>query len=158
MQSGQRAGTIAAVAALAIDQATKAAALAAAPYLLGRGLPVMPGLNLTLIRNPGISFGLLGTVPWWALAIAGAAIILWLVREMWRARDRRAAIGFGLIVGGALGNVLDRLRFGGVTDFIDLHAGRFRWPAFNLADVAIFCGALLLIWVTMRGERRPRTP
>ena len=137
-------GGTALLAALAIDQASKALIVAAAARLAG-GVPVAPGFNLVFGRNSGVTFGLFGDVPWWALTIAAAAICLWLLRLMITAPTRTEALAAGLIVGGALGNVIDRLRFGAVTDFLDFYVGTWHWPAFNLADVAVVCGAALLV-------------
>lgn len=135
-----------AVAAFALDQATKALAAANAE-ILARGLAVAPGFNLTFHRNSGVSFGLLDDVPSFVLVALALAIIAWLTVRVFRAERLGDAIGYGLILGGAIGNVTDRLRFGGVTDFLDLYVGGAHWPAFNLADTAIFCGlVMLLLW------------
>lgn len=132
---------------LALDQATKAWALIA---LLDppRILPVTPFINLVLGRNRGVSFGLLSAdhpaTPWLLSAIAVAVITGF---AFWTRHQRRpgtaAAVGF--VTGGALGNVVDRLRHGAVTDFLDFHAGGYHWPAFNLADTSIFIGVALLM-------------
>ena len=74
-----------------------------------------------------------------------SAICVWLLRIMIAAPTRTEAFAAGLVVGGALGNVADRLRFGAVTDFLDLYVGAWHWPAFNLADVGVVCGAALLV-------------
>ena len=77
----------------------------------------------------------------------------WLLIWLWRAPDRLTAAALGLIIGGALGNVLDRLRYQAVPDFLDFHYGTYHWPSFNLADVAIFCGAALLFWDSFRSAQ-----
>ena len=141
------------LAALAADQATKALVLAEAVRLVG-GVAVVPGLDLVLGRNAGVAFGMLGGVPWWMLALAAAGICAWLLRVMIGAGTRTEAVAAGLIVGGALGNVIDRIRSGAVTDFLDVHVGTWHWPAFNLADAAVVCGAALLVLRPML--RRPR--
>lgn len=110
-------------------------------------LRIAPFLNLVLGWNRGVSFGILGgyELPPWVLALfAGtiaAALILWLFRE----DNRRVTTGLGFFIGGALGNALDRLRHGAVTDFLDFHLGGWHWPAFNMADVGVACGTALLI-------------
>lgn len=114
-------------------------------------------MNLVLVRNDGISFGMLGgIVPWWALILLAVAIIAWLVIWLWRSHDSMVGSALGLIIGGALGNVVDRLRFGAVTDFLDFHAAGYHWPSFNIADVAIFCGAALLVWDSLRPAQKRR--
>lgn len=141
-----------ALLALALDQVTKAWALTA---LLDpqRFVPVTPFFNLVLGRNRGVSFGLLSAdhpaTPWLLSALA-FAVIAGVI--FWTRHDRRPAMGaaVGLVAGGALGNVVDRLRHGAVTDFLDFHAGGYHWPAFNLADTSIFLGVVLLM-VLMRG-------
>ncbi|MBC24679.1 MAG: signal peptidase II [Phycisphaerae bacterium] len=139
------AGSVA-VAAFALDQATKALAAANAE-ILANGLAVAPGFNFTFHRNTGVSFGLLDDVPSFALVALALAIIAWLAVRAFRAERLGDAIGYGLILGGAIGNVTDRLRFGGVTDFLDFYVRGAHWPAFNLADTAIFCGlVMLLLW------------
>ena len=141
----QSLGWICATAALLLDQTTKQAALNIRSAGEAR-IEILPFLDLVLVRNDGISFGLAGgMIPQWALVavaiIAVAALGLWLKRSS----DKISAAAFGLIIGGALGNAVDRLRLGAVTDFLDLHVGDWHWPAFNFADTAIFCGVVLLL-------------
>jgi signal peptidase II len=143
-------GTLAlALAALviALDQASKwwIVAVVAPPPL---GLPLAPFLNIVLTRNRGISFGMLPFAgawgPWLLSALAlgvVAALFVW----QRRAGSRWISTAVGLIAGGALGNVIDRLDARGVVDFIDVYAGAYHWPAFNLADSAITVGVALLI-------------
>ena len=145
----------AAVVAFALDQATKALAIANADTL-SSGLNVVSGFNLVLLRNTGVSFGMLGDVPPFALVALALVIVAWLAVLAFRAERSSDALGYGLIVGGALGNVVDRLRLGGVTDFLDFYIGETHWPAFNLADTAIFCGVVVLIlWPYLRSRRQP---
>ena len=146
------AGT--AALAFALDQATKWWVLA---HLMDppRVIPVTPFFNLVLAWNRGVSFGLLSAdhpaTPWLLSSLA-LAVIAGLV--VWTTRDRRPgmAASIGFIVGGALGNVVDRLRHGAVTDFLDFHVAGYHWPAFNLADTAIFVGVALLLLVGGRRE------
>ncbi|CTQ34501.1 signal peptidase II [Jannaschia rubra] len=140
------------LAALIADRASKALVVAEAARLAG-GVPVLPGFDLVFGRNSGVTFGLFGEVPWWGLALVAAAICAWLLRIMVAAPTRSEAVAAGMIVGGALGNVVDRIRFGAVTDFLDFHAGAWHWPAFNLADVAVVCGAALLVLRPLMGRR-----
>lgn len=108
-------------------------------------IPVTSFFNIVLGRNTGVSFGLLGGLSQWLLVMAAAAVITMLLIWMSRAMSYLITLALGLIVGGALGNVVDRLRFGGVTDFLDFYLGDWHWPAFNMADVGIVCGAGLLL-------------
>ena len=82
------------------------------------------------------------------------ALVIIVVLLVWMVRDRRpgVAASLGFIVGGALGNVVDRMRHGAVTDFLDFHAAGYHWPAFNLADTAIFVGVALLLLVSGKNE------
>jgi signal peptidase II len=145
-------GALAVATAFALDQATKALALANVGSLVG-GLAIAPGFNLVLVRNSGVSFGMLGDMPWWAIALFALAVCCWLTMLMLRSPSRREAIGYGLIIGGALGNIMDRARLGGVIDFLDFYVGRAHWPAFNLADAMIFCGVGLMLWAQLLGVR-----
>ena len=85
-----------------------------------------------------------------ALTAAVAAAVL---TAAWRTRHRRIALALGAIAGGALGNIVDRIRQGAVTDFIDFHLGDWRWPTFNLADAAIVCGVAALLWTSMKRRK-----
>jgi len=113
---------------------------------------IVPGL-VTLVHsnNPGIAFGMLADSPspgLEAALMAGSAavicLLVWLLATG-RAAGARNHAGLALILGGAAGNLLDRILHGNVTDFFEVHAGRFHWPAFNLADAAITIGALLVM-------------
>jgi signal peptidase II len=139
---------ILAAAIVAADQLTKAVALA---NLVPGHPDVLTGwLNLTLVMNPGLAFGLLGSVPpaWrWVVAALSVAALLVLARVALRVLPTGGPAGVvavGLIFGGAVGNLVDRARFGAVVDFVDVHWGRWHWPAFNVADSAISVGVALL--------------
>jgi signal peptidase II len=142
------------VATLITDQLTKAAALS----LLSQGssLAVFPGLNLTLGFNEGVSFGLFSDLmagkPLVMAALTGTLIVI-LAIMTFRARYPIEQVGFSLIVGGALGNVIDRLRQGAVTDFVDLAWQSWRWPTFNAADIAITVGALCILFAAFSSHR-----
>lgn len=111
-------------------------------------LQVTSFFNIVLAWNRGISFGLLSSNnPYSVLILAtiaiafAAVIILWI----WQAETKIMALAFGLVLGGAVGNLLDRLRFGAVTDFLDFHLYGYHWYTFNLADAAIVCGVGLIL-------------
>jgi signal peptidase II len=145
-------GGLIAFGSLAIDQATKALVIANAAFV-GSGIDVFAGFNLVLVRNPGISFGMLGNVPWWALTAIGLVICGVLAALLWKTDYCLEATGYGLIMGGALGNIIDRLRFGAVTDFLDFYYGDLHWPAFNLADTAVVSGAAVLVLSSVAQSR-----
>jgi len=144
----QVTGIIAAFVALVIDQVTKTLIVANA-NTLSTGVAVFPGFNLTFHRNDGVTFGLLGGAPSWSLSVLALAVCSWLAVLILRTRNRLEAIAYGSIVGGALGNVVDRFRFQAVTDFLDFYVGASHWPAFNMADVFIVCGVGLLLIAPM---------
>jgi signal peptidase II len=143
-----------------LDQLTKAVALAhLAP---GVHVHLVPGfVSLTLVMNPGLAFGLLGTVPlgWrWVVAGLSLAALAVLARVALRVLPEGKGldhVAVGLIFGGAVGNLIDRLRFGAVVDFVDLHVKGYHWPAFNVADSSITIGVALL---ALRLLARPAPP
>jgi signal peptidase II len=113
-----------------------------------RVIPVTPFFNLVMWWNRGISFGFLDsstTTGPWLLSLAALAITAVLVVWLYRAERLGVALGIGLIIGGALGNLVDRARWGAVLDFLDFYAGDYHWPAFNVADSGITVGAAVLI-------------
>ena len=137
------------VAVLILDQITKALALARLPP----GLPVgiVDGFfSLTLVMNPGLAFGFLSSTPvtWrWIVALLsiGALGVLGVVGlRLLPAGGWVSSLALGLIFGGAIGNLIDRARFGAVVDFLDFYWRDYHWPAFNVADSAISVGVTLL--------------
>ena len=147
--SDRALGICVALAALAADQVSKALVVADAE-MLARGLPVLPGFDLVFHRNEGVTFGLLQGLPWWVLVMVAAVVVLYLAVCLARSTGSAEASAYGAVIGGALGNIADRLRFGGVTDFLDFYVGQTHWPAFNLADVFVVCGVGLLLIVSGR--------
>ena len=137
-------GLLAGLFAFLVDQVTKAIVVSNAT-VLGSGVPVLPGFNLIYLRNDGVTFGLLGGAPWWSLTVLALAICGWLSVMLVRTANRVEAVAYGAIIGGALGNVLDRIRFRGVADFLDFYAGPAHWPAFNMADIFVVGGLGLLL-------------
>src|SRR3954468_23061860 len=160
MSSTMRWFGLAAAIVLA-DQLVKWAVLAR--FAPGEALQVMPFFNLVLVFNKGAAFSFLAAEAGWqtpllaAFALGAAVVVsVLLVRSPER---RMLCAGLSLILGGALGNLVDRLRFGHVVDFLDLHAAGWHWPAFNLADSAITIGAALLILDGLRRhEKRAGAP
>lgn len=116
-------------------------------------IEVLPVFDLALGYNRGVSFGMLADFGGWPLVILALAIAMGLV--VWLARhpvsgETASKSALALIIGGAVGNAVDRTAYGHVTDFILLHWGRWAWPTFNLADMAISLGAILLVASTNR--------
>ena len=144
MKQSHFQGFIAAGTAFLVDQVTKAIVVANAADL-SAGIPVFPGFNLIYLRNDGVTFGLLGGAPWWSLTALALAVCGWLTVMLVRTANPVEAIAYGAIIGGALGNVLDRIRFRSVTDFLDFYVGSTHWPAFNMADVFVVSGVGLLL-------------
>jgi signal peptidase II len=151
----------AAAAIVLADQLTKWLVLAR--FAPGERVELTGFFNLVLVFNKGAAFSFLADAPGWQtpLLVAFAATAALIVSVLLlRSPERRVfCAGLALILGGALGNVIDRLRFGYVVDFLDLHAAGWHWPAFNLADSAITLGAALLILDGFRRhERRAGAP
>lgn len=153
-----RTAAIAAAVAIFIDQSAKWLILEQMTQSPG-AIPLTPFLSITLGFNTGVSFGIFGETfarsPY-LLSVLLAAIVAVMCSILWRTRSAREAAGYGLIIGGALGNIADRLRLGAVVDFIDLHYAGWHWPTFNTADIAIFCGAALLCLGAL-GRRQAET-
>lgn len=141
---------------LVLDQVTKWLALEHLVY--AHPEPVLPFLNWTLLFNRGMAFSLLNEGGWQAnlLAVLSTIVSLILIVWLWRspARERLQCASLALVIGGAVGNLVGRVRFGYVVDFIDVYYGSWHWPAFNIADSAITVGAILLIVSLIRQERR----
>ena len=154
-------GLIAAALALVADQGSKLFMLYGAGFAhmqAGMDVPVLPFFNLVMVWNPGISYGLfpasgLGTVLLIALAVVAVVVLGWL---LWRSTSRALAIGYGLIIGGALGNnLVDRLVYGKVADFFHFYGFGYDWYIFNIADVAITLGAIAIIYDVLQPEHPP---
>jgi signal peptidase II len=115
----------------------------------GWSLPVTDFFNIVLVFNRGVSFGMFGEagLPYQHLILAGLAILVTLVLLSWIRKNLydRPCLAYGLIAGGALGNAIDRIRIGAVVDFLDFHWQGYHWPAFNVADSAIFIGVVLVL-------------
>lgn len=145
-----------AVVVVILDQLTKY--IASTSLEMYQPIAVMPMFNWTLMHNTGAAFSFLaesgGWQRWFFAAIAlvvSAVIVLWIKRleqhEKWQ------AIALALILGGAIGNVIDRIWLGYVVDFIQVYYQQWYWPAFNIADSAICVGAVMLVIDSLRGEQ-----
>lgn len=135
-----------------LDQTSKAWVLGS--FRLMERHVVTPFFNLVLVFNPGASFSFLADAGGWqkwffvVLALGISAWLLSLLRH--HAQERLMPAALSLILGGAIGNVIDRLRFDAVVDFLDFHVAGYHWPAFNVADSAITVGVALMLWHQFR--------
>ncbi len=158
-------GLVAALLVLVADQASKWWILEVLQLEKLRQVVLLPVLNLTMVWNYGVTFGLLtGFGEWGPLILAAVALAVVMALMVWlhRAESRMVAVAIGAIAGGAVGNVIDRVRFGAVVDFLHAHIetrwGDFSWYVFNVADAAIVCGVATLVidslWSPKAGAER----
>ena len=155
---GLRAGLFLAILVLFLDQVSKLAILEWVEPPAA-GIAITGFLAIVLVWNRGMSFGLFNVgdplVPW-ILGVVAVAVAIGLVWWLARAHRWLVIAGLGLVLGGAIGNLVDRLLYGAVVDFVLLHAGRWQWPAFNLADSAITLGVIALLWDSLFGAQESR--
>ena len=145
-------GLAAAALALALDQGSKLLFLYVFRFIemgAGENVQVLPFFNLVMVWNPGVSYGLfpahgpLGTALLAAFSVVAVGLLGW---WMWGARRRLLAAGLGLVIGGALGNLIDRLIYGKVADFFHFYVHGYDWYVFNIADCAITVGVVALLY------------
>jgi signal peptidase II len=142
-----------------VDQLTKY--VIRSTFSLHESIEVTPFFNLVFVFNRGAAFSFLSDASGWqrvffiTLALAASLWIVWLLRK--HASQVLFCFALSLILGGAIGNVIDRFVFGAVIDFLDFHLRGYHWPVFNAADSAISCGAVLLVWEALTARRRPAT-
>jgi signal peptidase II len=152
-----RLGLLVVLATLALDQASKLGLLFVYDLPVREPVAVTPFLDLMVVWNRGISYGLfqqhteLGRWVLFGISLAAAVGLSW-----WMARtpSRFLATALGLIVGGAVGNAIDRLAYGAVFDFVHFHIGQFSWYVFNIADAAIVAGVIGLIYDSLVLDKR----
>jgi signal peptidase II len=151
-----RLGLLLAGVIVAADQATKWWVLA--EFLDNpRVVLVTDFFNLVLVWNRGVSFGLFASsAEWMPYILSGLAIVISVFLVIWirKAENRLLAAGLGFVLGGAIGNVIDRISHKAVVDFLDFHAFGYHWPAFNVADSAIFVGVALILYDGLFENRR----
>ncbi|MGE0716181.1 MAG: signal peptidase II [Alphaproteobacteria bacterium] len=158
--SGRVLGLLLAVFVFVADQVTKTWAFdylaVQGPLGRGRVVPVTDFFNLVVVWNRGVSFGLFqGDADAARWALAGLATVVAIGLAVWLVRTRQVlvATALGLVIGGAIGNVVDRVRLGAVFDFLDFHAMGYHWPAFNIADAGITLGVAALLIDGLFGRR-----
>ena len=137
---------------IALDQYTKHVIVQA--FSFGEASPVTSFFNPVLAHNTGAAFSFLAAAGGWqrlffiVVAAGASAVILYLLRK--HGRQTLFGLALSLVLGGALGNLIDRIRWGYVVDFLDFYYGNYHWPAFNVADMAITGGVILLVLDSMR--------
>ena len=157
--SHREEGLVAAVLALVADQGSKLALLYGAGFAHlppGSSIPVLPFLNLVMVWNPGISYGLFPAhsgLATWALVAVSLGAIAGLSYWLWNTHSRSLAVGLGLVIGGAVGNnLIDRVVYGRVADFFHFYALGYSWYVFNIADVAITLGAIAIVYEVIKPQ------
>jgi signal peptidase II len=151
-------GLVAAAAALFGDQGSKFGMLYGAGFLHmgpGQAIPVLPFFNLVMVWNPGVSYGLFPASSIWGtalLVLVSLAAVAGLGYWLWGMTSLSLAIGVGLVIGGALGNLIDRLVYGRVADFFHFYGFGYDWYVFNVADVAITIGAVAIIYEVLKPQ------
>lgn len=146
-----------------VDQATKAWVLAALPLYSQKEI-ISGFFNLVHVRNTGVAFSFFAgsESPWRVYGLSGltfmALVVIFFLYRQTGSEEKARRVALGLIAGGALGNVVDRLRFGNVVDFLDFYIGPYHWPAFNVADMAVTTGAALLLFTVLRTEKKTHPP
>ncbi|MDE2117851.1 MAG: lipoprotein signal peptidase [Betaproteobacteria bacterium] len=140
---------------IVLDQLSKAWIISHFAY--GERLAIISVFNLVLAHNTGAAFSMLNDAGGWqrwmfsAIAVAASAWIVWLLRK--HRQQKLFCFALALILGGALGNLIDRIAYGYVVDFLDFYWNTYHFPAFNLADSAITCGAALLLWDSLTEKK-----
>ena len=159
-------GFVTAMVALILDQGSKLLLLHAFGFnemRTGESVSVLPFFNLVMVWNPGVSYGLFparGLAGTLLLGLFSAGAVAALGWWMWHSHLKSLAIGLGLVVGGAVGNLIDRLAYGAVADFFHFYAFGYDWYVFNVADIAITFGVIALLYDALvkpeaRAERSP---
>lgn len=149
-------GVIFAIIVTLLDQWTKLAMLDVSRKL-AHPVEVTSFFNLYTVWNPGVSFGMFNNLAYAPWIFSGIAIVVVIILLIWmkQAENQLVAYGLALVIGGAIGNTIDRIRFGAVIDFLDFHLAGYHWPAFNIADTAIFLGVVALLWDSIfRGSKQ----
>ena len=156
-------GLITAALSLVADQGFKLFMLYGAGFAHmppGQALPVLPFFNLVMVWNPGISYGLFPASSVWgtaALVVIDIVAVAGLTWWLWGSTSRALTAGFGLIIGGALGNLVDRLVYGKVADFFHFYGFGYDWYVFNIADLAITLGAMAILYDVLQPQS-PQDP
>ncbi len=152
---------IAAITAF-LDQLSKYYVFAMLLNTESNEMKILPFLNLVMVHNFGISFGMFNDLAYGHLILSLVAIIITIMLSIWMWREKKLyfSVALGLIIGGAIGNIIDRISYGAVADFLDFHIGQYHWPVFNLADSAVFIGVALILlenFIIKKGDNDAKT-
>lgn len=162
MKNTRTFGLVIAALVFALDQGMKWFVAGPLDLQTVGQIELLPIFNLTWVENYGVSLGLFtaeSETGRWLLTAMTGAIAAFVAVWLWRERNRKDVVALGLILGGALGNILDRVRFGHVVDYADLHFGAFRpFLVFNIADAAITIGVLILLLRALLVREKPKAP
>lgn len=142
---------------MALDVLTKLAVVSLMPHR--QVIPLLDFFNLVHVRNTGAAFSFLADAGgWqrWFLIVLALAISAWLALELRKPQPRLVALGYSLVLGGALANAIERIARGYVVDYLDFYWRGWHWPAFNVADIAISCGVALLLAASFVGRKETR--
>ena len=155
--TASRIGLTIALVTLALDQASKLWFLFGYDLRVHQPLVLAPFLEFIVVWNRGISYGLFqqeSDLGRWILILLSLAASIWLTLWLWRTHQRFLAASLGLIVGGAVGNAIDRIAYEAVFDFVHIHVGTFSWYVFNVADAGIVAGVIGLLYDSLVLEGR----
>lgn len=144
---------------IVLDQITKG--IASSQLTMFNPVPVFPMFNFTLMHNEGAAFSFLSDAGGWQrwfftilASVVSIILVIWIKKL--EPHDKLTALSLAFILGGAIGNLIDRVRLGYVVDFIDVYYGTAHWPAFNIADSAIFVGAILMIITSFKSHEKDK--
>jgi signal peptidase II len=154
-QHGRYWGYALAALVLVLDQASKLYVLHGMGLVQGVRVPMIPTIDFTLVWNYGISYGLFQqSSDWGRWILVALTSIVTIILTIWLTRSHKLwlSIALGILIGGAIGNLIDRVLYGAVIDFVLFHISTFEWYVFNVADAAIVAGVLGLLYDSMRGE------
>jgi len=146
-------GILIAIFFIVIDQITKIlvfkrlAKLSRQTLGLHRHIQITPFFNLVKVWNKGVSFGMFNNLPFGKiiLSLITLVIAIFVLYLLWKSKTKYSMIYLSLVIGGAIGNLIDRIRFGAVADFLDFHFAQYHWPAFNIADSIVCIGVFMIL-------------
>ncbi len=140
-------GLLISIIVIALDQWSKFYVFGLLEGVENNAISVMPSFNLVKVYNYGVSFGMFNELAYGRLILSLIAIVVTIILCCWLYKVKKfyMVAALGLIIGGAIGNIIDRLRLGAVADFLDFYIGDYHWPAFNIADAAVCIGVFILL-------------
>lgn len=149
-------GIVIAMIAISLDQYSKYFIFDFLTQKETHMLAITPFFNLVMVRNYGVSFGMFDGLTYGYLILSGIALSITVVLLIWmyKAQSFYYSTALGLIIGGAIGNIIDRMLYGSVADFLDFYIGNYHWPAFNIADSTVFIGVVMLLFENIFTNKR----